>query len=175
MTEGERIIGNTVFTMMDLLLVANRSSRLLPWAAASALGMVCFAWLLVVISEWTWFSSEQPWYTALTVIGTGLTACGFILHFGSIVLRNWQLSDDQKRLTFEIDTETIMVRNATGAASVIPWSVIRRFRESAAGFSIQLRPAGICWLPKRAFNTEAIESLRRLARERLGGAAKVWA
>jgi hypothetical protein len=169
MVGGERITGNTVFTMMDLLRAANRCSRLLPWAAASALGGICFAWLLVVSSEGTWFSSEQPWFAALTVICTGLTACGFILHFGGVVLTNWQLSDDQKRLTFEIDTETVEVRNATGAASVIPWSVIRGFGESGAGFSIQLRPAGVCWLPKRAFNTEAIESLRRLARERLGG------
>jgi hypothetical protein len=175
MAEGERITGNTVFTTMDLLRAANRCSRLLPWAAASALGTICFAWLLVVSSEGTWFSSEQPWFTALTVICTGVTACGFVLHFGGVVLRNSQLSEDQKRLTFEIDSETIVVRNATGAASIIPWSVIRRFSESSAGFAIQLRPAGVCWLPKRSFNTDAIESLRRLARERLGGAAKVWA
>jgi hypothetical protein len=55
----------------------------------------------------------------------------------------------------------------------VPWDTVRRIDETGKGFAVFLKPAGIRWLPKRAFTAAAIDALRELARARLGDAARL--
>jgi len=55
----------------------------------------------------------------------------------------------RKRVTYEINADHILTRDATGAAIVIPWSIMRRVVEGRSGLAIHLSPRGVRWLPKR--------------------------
>jgi len=49
-------------------------------------------------------------------------------------------------VTYEIGFDQITVRDATGAAVIFPWKIVRRVRESRSGFAINLMPAGTRWI-----------------------------
>jgi hypothetical protein len=73
-----------------------------------------------------------------------------------------RLGKAQRLVTYEIGSDQITVRDATGAAVIFPWKIVRRVRESRSGFAINLMPAGTRWIPKRAFAADAIRSLHEL-------------
>ena len=81
------------------------------------------------------------------------------------------LSPQQKSVTYEINADHIVTRDATGATIVIPWSIVRRVVEKRSAFAIDLTPRGARWLPKRAFTAESIASLRECFRQTLGSSA----
>lgn len=84
-----------------------------------------------------------------------------------------RLSSEQKQITYKIDAKGIAMRDLTGAATAIPWTIVRRVIESRAGFAVAVKPAGLRWLPKRAFTEEALAGLRATFRQTLGKAARV--
>jgi hypothetical protein len=73
-----------------------------------------------------------------------------------------RLGKEQKLVSYEISSDQITVRDATGAAVILPWKIVRRVRESRSGFAINLMPAGTRWIPKRAIAADAIRSLHEL-------------
>lgn len=91
------------------------------------------------------------------------------------LLGHWRLSEAQKRISYEVDRENIVLRDAEGTSVVVPWTLARRAIETKSGFMVRLRPTGGRWLPKRAFSPEAVADLRRLIKDKLGPAAKLGA
>src|SRR5271163_3732405 len=83
-----------------------------------------------------------------------------LLWFVIPMLGHRGLSAQQRSVTYEINADHIVTRDATGAAVVIPWSIVRKVVEGQSGFAIHLTPRGARWLPKRAFTAESIASLR---------------
>jgi hypothetical protein len=84
------------------------------------------------------------------------------------VFSHSRFSAAQKHVSYEINSEHVLMRDATGSTSIIPWSIVRRVEESRYGFVVAVRPRGSRWVPKRAFTAASIASLRRLFRQKLG-------
>jgi hypothetical protein len=99
-----------------------------------------------------------------------IPACILVL-FGIPMLGHRGLSAQQRSVTYEINADDIVTRDATGAAIVIPWSIVRRVVEGRSGFAIHLTPRGARWLPKRAFTAGSIALLRERFRQTLASSA----
>jgi|NGEPerStandDraft_6_1074524.scaffolds.fasta_scaffold217529_1 hypothetical protein len=76
-----------------------------------------------------------------------------------VVLSFRRLGKEQRLVRYEIGSDQITVRDATGAAVIFPWKIVRRVLESRSGFAIRVMPAGTRWIPKRAFAADAIPCL----------------
>jgi hypothetical protein len=61
-------------------------------------------------------------------------------------------------LSYEINSEQILVRDGIGSVVGFPWSVVRSMTETNSGFSITLRPAGARRLAKPALSSDAPSS-----------------
>lgn len=84
-----------------------------------------------------------------------------------------RLSPEQRQLHVAVNAERIEKRSGTGLSVAVPWGEVRSCREDGLGFAFVLRPMGVMWLPKRAFTTSALPSVRRLVGANLIG-AKLW-
>jgi hypothetical protein len=78
-----------------------------------------------------------------------------------------RLGKAQKLVSYEIGSDQITVRDATGAAVILPWKIVRRVLESRSGFAIRVMPVGTRWIPKRAFAVDAIPSLHELIERKM--------
>jgi hypothetical protein len=84
----------------------------------------------------------------------------------------WRLSPQQKDVTYLIDGERLVVRDAAGNEVSSLWSGVTRLEEFRTGYLVRLGAAGR-WFAKRAFTPEARAALRALAREKLGDRARL--
>jgi hypothetical protein len=84
-----------------------------------------------------------------------------------VVLSFRRLGKEQRLVSYEISSDQITVRDATGAAVIFPWKIVRRVRESRSGFAINLMPTGTRWIPKRAFAADAVRSLHELIERKM--------
>jgi hypothetical protein len=84
-----------------------------------------------------------------------------------VVLSFRRLGKEQRLVSYEIGSDQITVRDATGAAVIFPWKIVRRVRESRSGFAINLMPTGTRWIPKRAFAADAVRSLHELIERKM--------
>ena len=151
MNNDKTIVGNTEITLADQM-------RTIFWSAPRRF---CIGGAVVVV--------------ALLVMGAvaayGEDIGGVPVIIAVVCLLLWpilvalsfrRLGKEQKLVTYEIGSDQITVRDATGAAVIFPWKIVRRVRESRSGFAINLMPAGTRWIPKRAFAADAIPSLHEL-------------
>jgi hypothetical protein len=166
--ENHAITGSTVVTLMDHM-------RSFFWSVPR-LGRICglgaiIALCLLQVANVFLSSGADIGLSDLWVIGGGL----FCFLLWSLLITNGhrRLSPAQKQLTYEISSEQIQVRDATGSALMFPWDVVRAITETSSGFSLAMKPAGTRWLPRRAFSTEAIASLRGFAKTNLGRNARL--
>jgi hypothetical protein len=83
----------------------------------------------------------------------------------------WRFSEGQRQVTYEIDAEKLLARDAVGHITVVPWSLVRRVRESSRAFHFETMPAGSVYVPKRAFSMPALQTLKALTRVKLNKAA----
>jgi hypothetical protein len=72
---------------------------------------------------------------------------------------------------YRVTAERIEISDGTGASLGIPWTGIRRCVETRSALLLRLKPAGLRWLPKRAFAD--VTGLRGLAAQCLGSKAKL--
>jgi hypothetical protein len=166
MPADDFITGATTLTATDQLRAfwwgAGRLVRLMFILAA------LMVLVLLVVTLGTLEDDSESWTTPL------LALIALLIIWPAMVLWGFRrMSPEQRQLSYEIDRRHVATRDATGAVSAIPWSVIRRFTERRRGFAIALKPAGLRWIPTRAFTPQAIEDLRTLARAKLGKAARV--
>jgi hypothetical protein len=159
-TADQTITGSTVITLPDQIRAFYWSNRAL-FRTAGILLIVALAIDLLLRAT---TSSEVDDGLLLVVMPVTI-----VLWCSIPMLAHRGLSAQQKRVTYEINADHILTRDATGAAIVIPWSVVRRAVEGRSGFAIHLSPRGVRWLPKRAFTAESIASLRERFRQMLGG------
>ncbi len=78
------------------------------------------------------------------------------------VLLYFRLSLEQRDLRWEIDDLSISVLDGTGAKIVSPWGQVKKVHENKSGFGLFMKPAGLRWIPKRAFDEQGIASFKRL-------------
>jgi YcxB-like protein len=166
---GDRTIsGSTVITLADQMTAVFWSvSRFGRMAGAVSIISSIVAIGLLLVPKADYSTGIVRWLIDAWV------AAGLVCLFWPLVIAVTfrRLSNAQKELSYEIDSDRILVRDGTGTVIGIPWSQVRRVTEAKSGFSIAIRPAGARWLCKRAFTADAIESLRRLAGTKLGAGA----
>ena len=109
---------------------------------------------------------------SLVVVGACLLLFTLFLPVLKTVI-HLRTSPEEKQVSYEIDSQKIISRTAAGTELAIPWSSIRWCRENSLGFTLSVRPMGVIWLPKQAFTTNAVQSLRALAMDSLGKKAKL--
>jgi hypothetical protein len=170
LTDDSSISGSTAVTLMDQM-------RALFWGVSRFSRIAGVVSIIISISIIGLLLVPKVVYTTV-VYSTGIVRWTIEAWAVSIVfcliwplvtaVAHRRLSNAQKQLSYEINLERILVRDGTGSMVSIPWSVVRRVTETKSGFSIRVRPLGARWLCKQAFTTDAIESLRRLARAKLG-------
>lgn len=166
MPADETITGHATLTAMDQF-------RAFWWGGgrfvriAGVLALIGLALLLVLLG----FASEDDTETLATPL---LMLIVFVVMWPIIIL--WghrRMSSEQREISYEIDRQQVAWRDATGALFALPWSVLRHVAERKSGFVFAVRPAGARWIPRRAFTPKAAAALRRLARAKLGKAARV--
>ena len=100
---------------------------------------------------------------------TIIVAIACLLFWPTLVVLSFRrLSKEQRLVTYEISPDQITIRDATGAAIIVPWKVVRRVVESRSGFAIRMMPAGTRWIPKRAFAAETIPCFHELVERKRG-------
>jgi len=160
------ITARTVFTMADQFRAVHWQAYLYRLAGVVVLLPLALALL--------WVSGQEialGWQDALTMAPILLLA-GLV----PFVLRARQFSrlgDEHKQLSYLVDSERVVTRDATGASTSLPWSEVRRCIEKEWGFLLVMRPGGRRWLLKRAFKPQDLDTLRRLIKTKLGEAARL--
>jgi len=95
-----------------------------------------------------------------------------VVWFGPLVWSYRRLSPQQRQITYEIDSERVVMRDAIGNAVIFPWAEARSCREVSEGFSLRMT-VGRRWISKHAFGPEALRELRTEIRAHLGGQARL--
>jgi hypothetical protein len=147
----QTITGSTFITLSDQIRAFYWSGRQLFRTA----GILLVVAVAIDLLRRATSSSEVDDGVLILVIPVSI-----LLWFGIPVLGHRGLSASQKRVTYEINADHVLTRDATGAAIVVPWSIVRGVVEGRSGFAIHLTPRGTRWLPKRAFTADSIASLR---------------
>jgi hypothetical protein len=169
MADDRTITGGTVITLADQLRGVYWSNARLYKICAVVLVV---AWLLILLPELTISSNSDLDAGGFTLLNpVYFIPLLFLFWFGLIAFGFRRFSAEQKRLAFEIDAQHVLVRDGTGTEVSISWSIVRRVVESRHGFAVMLKPAGVRWVPKRAFAPARIASLRDLFQEILGARA----
>ena len=169
MTESVSVTGNGVATWVGqmkaiwgIMPVPNRV--IFPAVAAFGLGLI------------TWAAADGSTFPdrglSLVVVGAFLLVFTLFLPVIKTII-HLRASPEQKQVSYEIDSQKIISRDAAGTELSVPWSSVRWCRENKLGFTFSVRPMGMIWLPKQAFTTNAVQSLRTLAMDNLGNKAKL--
>lgn len=146
---------------------------LLLWRLSRTQRVVCagvLVWLFVtLVLEGISRGIHHLWENNASGLAIILAGIGFLLGLRTFYFSRF--SQEQRRLTYEIDHERITVRDGAGATVVWPWSQVKSCHERPPGFLFLVRPMGVNWLIRRAFGSEELERFRVLAKEQLGDAA----
>lgn len=97
----------------------------------------------------------------------------FVLVAVTVAIAHFRTSEDQRRISYELDEAAVVLRDATGASLACPWANVRRARETARAVRLSLKPMGSRYIPKRAFAATDLPVLRALLREMLGRNARL--
>jgi hypothetical protein len=171
MTEGQSVTGDSTLTwagqmqaIWGIMPVPNRI--IIPAVGAFGAGLI------------TWSTVAGATFVdrglGLAVVG----ACFLLFVLFLPIIRTFsylRTSPEQKRVTYEIDSNRIMIRDAAGTELAVPWRSMRWCRENSVGFTLGVRPMGVIWLPKQSFTTSAVAVLRTLVSDNLGNRAKLLA
>jgi YcxB-like protein len=133
-----------------------------PWLWWTLIG--CF--LVVVLTSWGGHGDSDSLFNTPVLVGVCV-----LLWAGTIFFSYWRLSHEQKHVRYRLTTERIEISDGTGAAVTIPWALIKRCVETRSALLFRLKPAGLRWLPKRAFRDVA--GMRGLTAQCLGSKAKM--
>ena len=164
MSDGQTITGSARFTGAD-------QWRAFYWMLPryGRYGVIAAPIMLVALIVAQAFSPDGiAW-----VLWGGLFAIGLLPLILAYSYR--RLSEAQKQLSYAIDAQQIVVRDAAGTMVTVQWSLARRAIETRHGFLVALEPFGGRWLPKRAFAPDAVAALRALIGQKLGPAARLAA
>lgn len=133
------------------------------WWALAACFLIIF---LSSLASWGDDEDSDTFFSMPVMVGMLV-----LLWVGIIGFSYWRLSREQKQVRYRVTTEHIEISDATGAIVAIPWKIIKRCVETRSALLYRLRPAGMRWLPKRAFAD--VEGLRGLTAQCLGSKAKM--
>jgi hypothetical protein len=156
MSSDKTIVGNTEIILVDQM-------RAIFWSAPRRF---CIGGAVVVVALLV--------MGAVALYGEGMETITVVV--GVVCLLFWpilvvlsfpRLGKEQRLVRYEIGSDQITVRDATGAAVIFPWKIVRRVLESRSGFAITVMPAGTRWIPKRAFAADAIPYLRELIERKM--------
>ena len=151
-------------------LVARDHINALYWSVPRAARICC---ILAPVLGALVIAGELVADGSVDLLFITLLAAAFVVWPALMLLGHWRLSEAQKQLRYDIDTEQIAMQDAAGTRVAVPWTLARHAIETKSGFLVALRPAGGRWLPKRAFSPDAVAALRALLQEKLGPAATV--
>jgi YcxB-like protein len=156
MSNDRTIVGNTEIILADQM-------RAIFWSAPRRFcigGAVVVVALLVIGGLAAYVEDVEG---VAVIIAVVCLLC-WPIH---VVLSFRRLGKEQRLVSYEISSDQITVRDATGAAVIQPWKIVRRVLESRSGFAIRVMPGGTRWIPKRAFAADAIPRLRELIESKM--------
>ena len=162
---ADMIKGHFVLTWRDQLLALWSQSRLLRVLAFVMLLLIGFLSLVQIMDQMIGVEDSQV-STIFIMVGA------MLLTPALVVLSVWRLSPQQKDVTYLIDDERVVLRDAVGNEVSSPWAQVKRLQETKSGFVLRIGLAGR-WLAKRAFAPEALVAFRALAHEKLGDRARL--
>jgi hypothetical protein len=167
MSEGsveQPIAGAAIITFSDQL-------RAFYWLAPHSIRIVAVGVAIMLCLELIAAPGADGgdlYFSPPVLIGLALVFWIAIMAFGYR-----RLSGAQRQVTYLVTREQIETRDAADAAIIVPWNGVKRCFESRSGFALRLKPAGLRWLPKRAFGSDATLALRRLIADKLGARARL--
>ncbi len=162
---SEPIKARFVLTWQDQILALWSQSRVLRVLAIVMLLLIGFMSLFQIMDQMIGVEDSQ-----LSTIGIMVGA--MLLTPAAVVFGVWRLSPQQKDVTYLIDDERVVLRDAAGNEMSSPWAEVRSLQETRSGFVLRIGQAGR-WLARRAFTPEALVAFRALAREKLGDKARL--
>jgi hypothetical protein len=148
MSNDKTIVGNTEIILADQM-------RAIFWSAPRrfCIGGAVVVVALLVMGAVAAHGEDMEGVTVIIAV-----VC--LLFWPILVALSFRrLGKEQRLVSYEIGSDQITVRDATGAAVIFPWKIVRRVLESRSGFAIRVMPAGTRWIPKRAFAADAIPCL----------------
>jgi hypothetical protein len=157
MSNDKTIVGNTEIMLVDQM-------RAIFWSAPRrfCIGGAVVVVALLVMGAVAAYGEDMEGVPVIIAVVVCLLLWPILL-----ALSFRRLGKAQKLVSYEIGSDQITVRDATGAAVILPWKIVRRVRESRSGFAINLMPTGTRWIPKRAFAVDAIRSLHELIERKM--------
>ena len=164
---SDPIQGRFVLTYSDQIKALWSQSRALRVAAILLLVTFLFTVLCEVL--YRLFDSDESMLEPIAIMLAVVLSWPLLIVFGV-----WRLSPQQKDLTYLIDGERVLLRDAAGNEMSSPWSQIKSLRETKSGFVLKIGP-GARWLARRAFAPDALAAFRRLAHDKLADKARLLA
>jgi YcxB-like protein len=158
MSDDQTIVGNTEIMLSDQM-------QAIFWNTPRTfcIGGAILVVALLVIGAVAALGGDMEGVTVIIPV-----ACLLMLFWPVLVVLTFRkLGKEQRLLGYEISSDQITVRDATGATVILPWKIVQRVLESRSGFAIRVMPAGTRWIPKRAFAADAIPRLRRLIESKM--------
>ena len=165
MSEDQTITGSTVISFSDQMRAIFWSAPR-RWRISGILLIIAAGMYLLALALPS--NADSDAISIFTFAPIFFVLILFVFWLFRLRFSHSRFSAEQKNVTYEINSEHVLIRDATGAVAVIPWSIVRRVEESRYGFAVAAKPYGLRWLPKRAFAAESVASLRRLFRQKLG-------
>lgn len=165
------ISGRTTVTLSDHLRAAGTRRRKFTLAA-----------VVLVIAMITISNIPSRFDTtleiAISAVALIITVLAFVVMWlvvmvVGVAISAARLSNAQRDVTYTFDADGFAIRDAAGAAFMMPWSGIGSVRERARAFVVTFKPSGSRYVPKRAFDAEQLAPLRALLSDKLAASAKV--
>jgi YcxB-like protein len=153
------INGATVIILKDIVFAHFANERFAP-SMLFGLGLILLYFLAPIDAKIRLF------FFLTFLVGIVLLASP-VVRLVMLIFSYRRLGEEQKRVSYLIDSEEIRMQDDSGATITIPWRLAKRCIEMKAGFSIAMRPGGARWLPKRAFTPDSVKVLRDLIRTRV--------
>ncbi|MBL6936225.1 MAG: YcxB family protein [Alphaproteobacteria bacterium] len=164
------IRGSTTITLGDQLRARwNRSTRYATLVLAIVIAaMVAFDLRRIDTSLDFAISVFAALTTVLLFVGGYLLF--MLIVFALLALR---LSKEQRAMSYEFGPENIVMKDGTGAMTTTPWTIVRRARERKNAMTLDVKPMGFRYVPKRAFAAAELPALRALVKSKLGPLARL--
>ncbi|MBN9087373.1 MAG: hypothetical protein J0J01_10740 [Reyranella sp.] len=161
----DSVAGRTVLTLRDMV-----SATL--WSKNRVLLLIYLGVAVAAVGYSLLF--DPPGAGLVTIMIVVAMTVGFVaLMLAATSFLFWRLSERQREMHYVVDRTAVTLRDATGAAVVLPWRQVKVCREHGSGFALFARPWGARWLVKRAFAASDVQAFRELARSTLGGAVRL--
>ncbi|HEY0107932.1 MAG TPA: YcxB family protein [Rhizomicrobium sp.] len=81
----------------------------------------------------------------------------------------------QRTIDYHVASDGLRLTDGRGLSLFMPWSAVRRTRETRRAFLLRIRPLSVRYLPLRAFAPADLPRLRALLREVLRDRARIGA